>query len=167
MEKTFEEMVQSVETIRDEKRPTFENVVAVFDTLFKRFGLEADIRQVLRGPDTWSWLDATSQKWGSEKWFILGKSTMAGTEGYPLLTIRQTTSPRLDSWVTMSQLVMGPTDEEIEQSLAHVIRTHMGAMFGVYNCVDDVMEQLGGMEAVQELVANLADDTQVDKTEMN
>src|SRR5690348_8013615 len=127
MQDVLERIISEVENMRREKRPQLETVVEVFDGIFERFRSESDFRQVLRGPDTWSWVDATAAHLGYEKWFVLTTSSMEGAEGYPLLTIRQSVAPRLDSWITVSQLVMGPSPQEIESSLSLAIANHLGA----------------------------------------
>lgn len=151
--------------MRREKRPLLETVVRVFDDVFDRFKSEADFRQVSRGPDTWSWVDATNSHLGYEKWFVLSTSAMDGAEGYPLLTIRQSVAPRLDSWVTVSQLMMGPSPQEIESNLALAIANHMGAYMGLRDSVTNVVEALSGKpahQAVDELLG-----TGPEKKEMN
>lgn len=143
--------------MRREKRPQLETVVQVFDDVFERFRSESDFRQVLRGPETWSWVDATAAHLGYEKWFVLTTSTMEGAEGYPLLTIRQSVAPRLDSWISVSQLVMGPTPQEIEGALSLAIANHLGAYLGLRQSVTDVVESLSGKpadQAFQELLGN-------------
>src|SRR5687768_1876020 len=113
----FDGLLLNVQQVRDERRPTMEAVVAVFDKIFARFALHTDFRQSDRGPLTWSWVDASNAHLGFEKWYVLSHSTMDGTEGYPLLTIRASVAPRLDAWLSVSQLVVGPSDQEIETSL--------------------------------------------------
>lgn len=135
----FSRLQENVINVRDEKRPDIEDVVRAMDSIFTQFAAGSDFRQVARGPDQWSWLDATNLHMGYEKWFVLGRSTMLGTEGYPLITIRQSTAPRLDAWLTISQLVIGPTDREIKTSLAMAIANHQGAFEGLREMVANVV----------------------------
>lgn len=154
--------------MRDERRPEIADVVRVFDAIFERFRDESDFRQVDRGPQTWTWVDATAAHLGYEKWFVLTSSAMPGVEGYPLLTVRQSVAPRLDAWVTVSSLVMGPSDREIESSLAMAIANHMGAFAGLRQSVNTVIETLSGKsveEALDDFVPGINDLTE--KKEMN
>jgi hypothetical protein len=147
----FTNMHQNVVQIRDEKRPQIEDVARAIDRIFKQFAAGSDFRQVSTGPDQWSWLDATNISLGYEKWFVLGRSTMGGAEGYPLLTIRQSTAPRLDAWLTISQLVIGPSDREIETSLAMAIANHQGAFEGLKEMISSVIEMAAAAQADNDL----------------
>ena len=133
-------MIDDIKAIRDERRPQLDEVVRVFTRIFNRIG--EPIRRVDTGPHTWSWLDTTMAHMGFEKWFVLSTSTMEDTRGYPLLTIRQSTAPRLDAWVTVSQLVLGPTEKEIESSLVIAINNLIGAFEGLRTTVSDTFEAI-------------------------
>lgn len=129
----------SIVEVRDEKRPEIEDVARAMDSIFAQFSEGSDFRRVATGPEQWSWLDATNLHFGYEKWFVLGRSTMPGAEGYPLITIRQSTAPRLDAWLTISQLVLGPSEREIKTSLAMAIANHQGAFEGLREMVASVV----------------------------
>lgn len=137
------EALENVKRLRDEKRPPMELVVQTFDKLFDSFAQTGDYRRVLRGPDTWSWLDASQLDLGFEKWFVLSRSAMEETVGYPLVTIRMTVAPRLDSFLSFSQLVVGPGEKEIEYSLAMAVANHMGAFDGFRGSIDDLVRVHG------------------------
>lgn len=144
-EAKFKEMEQYVRDERDSRRPSIDLVVQVFDSIFERFKDEAPIVPVMRGPETWTWLDTTGNHLGFEKWYVLTTSLMAGTEGYPMVTIRQSIAPRLDSWMTFSQLVVGPDARAIEGSLATAITNHLGAFEGIRSSVAEMIVAAGGI----------------------
>ncbi len=139
-----EELLAHVRAIRDEKRPTMELVVDVIDRLFDKFAEEVEYKRVSRGPVTWSWVDVTNSAAGYEKWYVLTGSTMDGTEGYPLLTVRQSMAPRLDSWLSVSQLIVGPDERDIETSLAMAIANHNGAFEGLRQSVSNIVDLMSG-----------------------
>lgn len=139
-------LARSVELMRNQKRPEMADVVEVLDRLFEKFSTSAVFLRMARGPAQWSWMDATHADRGYEKWYILTGSTMAGAEGYPLLTIRQSTAPRLDAWLSVSQLIMGPDLKEIESSFALAIANHHGAFEGLRSMVSDVSEMVDAAE---------------------
>lgn len=137
-----EALLASVRKMRDEQRPSMELVVDTIDKIFDKFGDEVQYVVASRGPVTWSWVDLSNSALGYEKWFVLTGSTMEGTEGYPLLTIRQSMAPRLDSWLTVSQLIVGSEVREIETSLAMAIANHNGAFDGLRESVATIVEMM-------------------------
>jgi hypothetical protein len=137
-----ESVIEYVQRTRDKMKPDMELVVAVFDEIF---GRDPEILQVDRGPVTWSWADRSNIKYGFEKWYVLTQSAMAGTEGYPMVTIRQSVAPRLDAWLTFSQLVIGPDERSIESSLAMAVANHIGGFDGVRAQVAELVVSLGGI----------------------
>lgn len=141
----FKEIEESVRKERDLRRPDIELVVKVFDEIFDRFKDENPVTAVLRGPETWSWLDTTGIHLGFEKWYVLSISTLEGAEGYPLVTVRQSIAPRLDSWLTFSQLVIGPDERAIEGSLATAISNHLGGFEGLRQSVAEMIVAAGGI----------------------
>lgn len=159
-------MTENVKTIRDSKRPAMEDVIRVLDRFFDGLRDRADIRNVARGPETWSWADMSMSHYGFEKWFIVTGSTMEGTEGHPLLTIRQSTAPRLDAWVTVSSLVIGPSDIEIEASLALALANQAGAFEGLRQAVTQVVEAMSGevpdLGQIAQEMADLVEDGKKD-----
>jgi len=140
MAEDFENAVAGVMQIRDENRPEMKNVVRVLDRLFEQFSLTADFKSVDRGPEIWSWMDGTHADRGYVRWYVLGRSAMEGAEGYPLITIRHCTAPRLDAWLTFSQLIMGPSDREIETSFAMAVANLHGAYEGFRDTIAQVVE---------------------------
>lgn len=137
-----ETVVEYVRQTRDEKRPPMDLVVEVFDRIFEE---ATGIVQHERGPVTWTWKDEQGSQYGFEKWYVLTQSAMAGCEGYPIVTIRQSIAPRLDSWLTFSQLVIGPDAREIESSLAMALGNHLGGFEGVREQVAAMIQQMGGL----------------------
>lgn len=91
---------------------------------------ELGVEPLVRGPHHWTWRDP-GLSGGLEKVYSLTGSSIEGLEGYPLLTIRQTVSSRLDSYVTFSILVAGPGPEEIERCLTTSVVNHLGAYSGL------------------------------------
>jgi hypothetical protein len=131
--------IAEVVKMRDEKRPTLDQCVRVLDKVFTTFGPNGEFRQVARGPDQWSWLDSSNSGRGFDRWFILSESAMPGVEGYPLVTIRQATAPRLDAWLTVSQLLIGPSDSDVESSFAMLVANHHGAFDGLREMVSEMV----------------------------
>jgi hypothetical protein len=157
-----EEMRLTLEMVRaerDKKRPSMEDVVRTYDRIFDTFSHDGEqpYQRKLRGPDTWSWVDLSQAHMGFEKWFVLSRSAMEGTEGYPLLTVRLSVAPRLDSFLTFSQLVVGPSDTEIEYNLSMAISNHMGAFEGLRQSVSDMVAAFTAM----------TDELPLDKREIN
>jgi len=116
-----------VERMRDAGRPDIDDVIYVLKEAFPSQYIELQHT----GPDTWIWSDISLAKAGIPKFYILSKSTQEGSDGYPLLTIRQAYSVRLDTWVTMSCLVVGPDTSEIARSVSLLMANHMCAFAGV------------------------------------
>ena len=135
-------VIEYVQRTRDEKRPDVDLVVKVFDRIFNN---DPGIMQVDRGPMTWTWHDTTDIKYGFEKWYVLSMSAMDGAIGYPMVTIRQSIAPRLDAWLSFSQLVIGPDEVSIESSLAMALANHIGGFEGVRGSVADMIVGMGGM----------------------
>lgn len=158
MEDELQRALEQVQKMRDEKRPDFETVVEVFTKVFQPFGY----RLAISGPDTYAWVDETYSAMNFEKWFVLSKSVMPGTEGYPLLTIRQSAAPRLDSWLSLSQLVVGPTEKDIEMSLAMALANHDGGMFGLRQSVADIITDFGGIKATAKVINDAMDTSKKD-----
>ncbi len=137
----YENAVAGVMQIRDENRPEMADVVRVLDRLFEQFALTGqEFRSVDRGPEMWTWMDGTHAARGYVRWYVLARSAMEGTEGYPMITIRQCTAPRLDAWLTFSQLILGPSDKEIETSFAMAVANHHGAYEGFRDMIATVVD---------------------------
>lgn len=145
----IEQLLAHVCEVRDEKRPTMELVIGTIDRIFEKFADEVTVNSVARGPVTWSWSYQTNSGLGYEKWYVLTSSTMDGTEGYPLLTIRQSVAPRLDSWLSVSQLIVGPDIRDIETSLAMAIANHNGAFEGLRETVANIVDIMTDGGAVE------------------
>jgi hypothetical protein len=141
-EQDKDSLIEYVQRTRDEKRPDMGLVVEVFDRIFAEV---TGISSHDRGPVTWSWKDEQGSQYGFEKWYVLTQSAMAGAEGYPVVTIRQSIAPRLDSWLTFSQLVIGPDARDIESSLAMALANHLGGFEGVRAEVANMIVQMGGV----------------------
>lgn len=120
-----------LELVRDSRRPPLELVLQVIEEAFGSFQILA--RKVLDGSDgsnTWMW-----EEMGLEdtlpKYYVLTTSTAPGLEGYPLLTIRQAYSLKLDTWITVSSIVPGPDADGIAHSMSLLIAQHACAFAGV------------------------------------
>lgn len=142
-----------VRAARDANRPEIETVVEtyrkVLDTFAKQFG--GQYREVMSGPDAWAWID-DSQKGGGERWISIGRSAMKGTEGYPLLTIRMSVAPNLDSFLTLSQLVVGRSETEIEYNLAMAISNHIGAFEGLRAAIAGLVKSFSEGSLVEDII---------------
>lgn len=123
-----ESIGQLLELLRDTRRPTFE---LVLETIADALETVGHVDPVLDGPDAWSWIDRSMEELGMPKYFVLTQSLMEGVEGYPLLTIRQGYGLRLDTWITMSSLIVGPDRDGIMRSISMLIAHHMGAVAGI------------------------------------
>ncbi len=162
-------IIEYIKRNRDASRPSMGTVVAVMDGLFADAGA-VDLRIVprLRGPGTWTWEDMTMHDQGAEKVFVLSESVMPGTEGHPLLTIRQGIAMRLDSYITSSALIIGPGPDEIARSISFAVANHAGAYAGMrfvikalatsggdvdagLNAARDLMQQSGEMPTVKDI----------------
>lgn len=160
-------MTENIKSVRNSKRPTMEDVVRVLDGFFERMKQERDVRTMSQGPTTWSWADMSLSHYGYEKWFSVTESAMEGAEGHPLLTIRQSTAPRLDAWVTVSSLVMGPSDLEIEASFVLALTNQTGAFEGLRQAVIDVVEGMGGSTSPDRIADEVEEMANVVKREVN
>ena len=114
-----------IEKTRDAQRPPIELVLEVMESAFD--DMEIAVRKDHDGPDMWMWADLVMAETGMPKFYILSRSNMPGTEGYPMITIRQAYSVRLDTWIVMSALVVGPDENGISHSLAVTLANHAGA----------------------------------------
>lgn len=139
---------------RNSRRPSMEEVLNVVDTAFKQMNIS--VNRITSGPPSWIWEDAEMTEIGIPRYYILSESNSAGMEGYPLFTIRQAYSVKLDNWLSMSSLVIGPTPEEIGRSIALAIVHHVGAFAGVKYTASAVAENLfsptAWMSAIQFLL---------------
>ena len=114
---------------RDARRPTHADVADAMNRLFKTMP-DLEIRQDVQGPELWSWIDPGIGP-GHEKYYTLTGSLLNGAEGYPLLSIRQTVAPNLDSYVTFSCVITGPLYEDIVMSINTAFVYHVGAYGGL------------------------------------
>ncbi len=164
-------LLETVRQIRDEKRPRMEDVVSVIDELMERFTSAgfSDYRKSARGPETWSWVDMTNSGLGYEKWYVLSHSTMEGTEGYPLLTIRSSVAPRLDSHLSVSGLIVGPDRRDIETAIAMAITNQRGAFEGLKESISNLVELMtkGQSFPVSDDFVAVIDDDDKKKREVN
>ena len=161
-------MTANIKAARDSKRPEIEDVIRVMDRFFGELRKHVDIREGSRGPDCWTWVDVSMAHLGFEKWFVVGRSAMEGTEGYPLLTLRQSTAPRLDAWVSVSSLIVGGSDLEIESSLAMGIANLAGAFEGVRQAVAQVIEVMtGGPPDMVKIIDEMSQDPEDGKKDVN
>ena len=161
---------ETVIAARDSKRPRIEDVVRILDGFFSSLREDPGNRNIVdmgRGPLTWAWADMTMAHLGFEKWFVLTESLMPGAEGFPLLTIRQSTAPRLDSWLSVSSLVLGPSDIEIEASLTLALVNHTGALDGLRQAIHDVITGMTGNANVDDILRDVAQDLETKKGNMN
>ncbi len=135
------QLLDHVRQIRDEQRPKMEDVVSVLEKLIATVGQSGgtNFQQVLSGPETWSWVDLSNADLGYERWYVLTGSAMEGAEGYPLFTIRSSVAPRLDSCISVSQLVVGPEARSIETSITMAIINHQAAFEGLKQSISDLL----------------------------
>lgn len=147
MDDNLDAIVEMVKKARDDKRPTMKMVVDVMNNVFSKFG-DALYQRHDTGPVTWSWVDRTNTNLGYEKWFVVSGSTMGDAFGYPMLTIRQAIAPRLDAWVSVSQLIVGDDVAAIESSFALAIMNHSSAFDGMRNSVTDLINNLDKTQLV-------------------
>lgn len=118
-----------IETLRDSRRPTLQDVVRVVEEAFEGFQINA--RKVMGGENgIWMWEEIGFDE-SMPKFYTVSQSVADGMVGYPLLTIRQAYSLKLDTWVTMSSIVPGPDAEGIAHSMSLLIAQHACAFAGV------------------------------------
>lgn len=115
---------------RDSKRPTMEFAVDAVTALFAE-SPELGISPTRRGPDSWTWTEADDR--GYTRTYTLAPS--AEIDGYPLFTIRQVISARLDSSLATSCVLMGQTIQEIRLRMAVLISNHTGAYAGMTSSI--------------------------------
>lgn len=120
---------QKIEAIRDARRPPFELALEVIRAAFDE--MRINVTQVHDGPEIWMWEDEMMLASGLPKFYILSRSTQDGMDGYPLLTVRQAYSVKLDTWISMSSLIVGPDEVGISHAIALTIANHAGAFAGV------------------------------------
>lgn len=137
-----------------ERRPTMEMVVRVMRMVAEGMRLAgADVSLELDGPDAWIWVDRTIPG-DLIRRFVVSASADEELPGYPMLTISQCLAPRLDSWVTFSQLVFGNTDEAIKSVIDVCFVNHTGAFAGLRNAmvatIENGLDIEAGMESIRE-----------------
>ncbi len=115
--------------VRDERRPKFEDVLAIMEMAFEDMGVLAECTTA--GPDMWIWDDLVMRAQGIPKQYILSRSLQEDILGYPIITIRQAYSLVLDTWLSLSSVVVGPAFDGISRSLAVILTNHAGAFAGV------------------------------------
>ncbi len=151
--------IEYIKMQRDAQRPDIKDVVRVINGLFVDLRQDGVIyRQDLVGPEVWTWVDTDLEKRGLSKVYSIGKSALAGAEGYPLITITQSVAPRLDSNVTISALVVGNNDREISRSLAIAVANHSGAYAGIrttINAIANTGNPGAGVDAASEILSRL------------
>ncbi len=126
---TDDTMAATLEALRDSRRPPFELVLEVIESCFA--DMKISVEKIADGPDTWIWSDTIMQHIGMPKYYVLTRSLSDGIVGYPLLTIRQAYSTRLDTWVTMSSLIVGPGEDGIVHTTSLLLAQHTAAVAGV------------------------------------
>lgn len=120
-----------IEALRDSKRPPLERVLNLIEHAFETF--QVKVTKVTDGSDgsgTWMWQDMGVPS-DIPKFYVLTTSNSPGVVGYPMMTVRQAYSIKLDTWITMSALLPGPDNEGISRSLALLIAEHACAFAGV------------------------------------
>lgn len=140
---------------RDAARPPMELCVETIDELFG--SPEMNITQATRGPSSWVWCDMSAPGW--EKTYTLTGSALKGAEGYPLFTVRQAIAPRLDSYITFSQLLIGPDRTMIQQSVSHAVVHHSGQFAGLHSTLQVIANE--GLSAGLAHALSLGSGTQV------
>lgn len=126
-----------------------EAVVTVLQDAFDVPG--SNIELIQQGPESWIWADTSLGGKGLPKFYVLSRSLGEGIEGYPVLTIRQAYSIRLDAWISVSVIVAGPDTKNIARSLAIALANHQGALAGFKFVVNATVNSDGdpraGMDA--------------------
>lgn len=140
--------------IRDSRRPSIKDVLAIISSAFGR--MKIPVSQIVDGPDSWVWEDTESVEIGFPRYYVLSLSNSEGVEGYPLFTVRQAYSVRFDTWVTVSSLIIGPDSVAIAHSLSLTLAHHAGAFAGMKHVVSTIAANqsspMAGMVAVQKLL---------------
>jgi hypothetical protein len=138
-----------VEQLRDAGRPDLATVAACLDRAIAEmgavFGPEV-FQRIAAGPDYWEWRDSSLGE-HAVRHYSLSRSVAQDVEGYPLITIRQLYSSRLDTWVTLSGLVQGPEPEVIFLVLSILVSAHQGAMAGFKSVMRAVARDEGAGDA--------------------
>jgi hypothetical protein len=119
----------ALEALRDSRRPPFELVREVVESCFG--DMRISVEKITDGPESWIWSDTLMNQIGMPRYYILTRSLSEGLEGYPLLTVRQAYSTRLDTWITMSSLIVGPGEDGIVHTTSLLLAQHTAAVAGV------------------------------------
>jgi hypothetical protein len=153
-------MADEVRKMRDQARPTIEAVAGVMERTFARMSKQGyDIACEAAGPEAWIWIDR-SIGIGLDKRIMLSGSALDECPGYPLITISQCVAPRLDSWVTFSQVVMGVDEDSLIRSISVCLTNHLAAFIGLRNAITDMIAN--GMDP-EDVVDGLREDMEAKK----
>lgn len=171
METSDDELGRLFEEIRDARRPKLEDVLEVVGPAFAQ--LSINVVPVTSGPTSWIWEDMEMRELGMPRFYIISTTPTAGLEGYPILTIRQAYSLRFDTWITTTNLVIGPGPEEITRSVVMSMANHSGAFAGVKYTSGVIASNrnspLSGMIAAKRLLEasppSISEDEAVDEIE--
>jgi hypothetical protein len=101
-----------------------------FESVFMAIFPSTELTPLTTGPEQWIWRDEGASALGVDRFFIIGTSTEPETVGYPLLTIRQAYSKKLDMWLSCSSLVTGPDEMEAARSIINTVANHKGSVAG-------------------------------------
>ncbi len=115
--------------VRDGARPTMEFAALQIGAAIMRATGAIDVMsmdQVAIGPERWAWRSKDGMRELS-----LGKSTLLGCEGYPLLTMRQVICGPLDNQVVTSTLLVGNSGAAISSALLSHLMSHAAAVAGI------------------------------------
>lgn len=145
-----------IRLLRDQQRPRLEDVVETVTIAFANIygpGTEAP-RMVTEGEGgSWMWEDLSIPSF--PKYFIISSATADGIEGYPLFTVRQAFSVKLDTWVTLSAIVPGVGNAGIARTMALLVAQHAAAFAAVKLSTEAVADSGGEIKAAVLIASHL------------
>lgn len=160
-----DDMIEQILHLRDKNRPKLETVYEALAARFASMAPTIKITLVETTGDSWIWRDEKLHENGLDKFYVLSQATAPGVEGYPLLTIRQAYSTRLDTWVTTSGIIPGPDRESVDSSVLMAIANHettfAGFRYGVNAILANHGNTMAGFKAAETLM-EAADDMTAD-----
>lgn len=150
--KMFDNIGKMIDEIRDSRRPSMQLVRETVENAFE--GLRTSIKKLSDDGTTVVWQDLGSPD-TLPKYYILTESTQDDTRGFPLMTVRQAFSFRLDCWLSLSSLIVGQDRDGIAHSIAFLFAQHLCAFGGVRLGAATVIANDGDPTAAVSLAAQL------------
>lgn len=119
--------MKTIEELRDENRIEIEQMAEIVNEALNYDSVVA-IRKIYSGPDVWIWNEFDEE---NELICTYTLSRSLKFNGYPLLTMRESVSDKIDSAVTTTSLLIGNEINGVSMRLTILIANHRGAVAGL------------------------------------